>query len=262
MSPDPEPLLAVLTVCRDDRPGLLRTHAGLAAQHWRGFAWLVQDGGSRDGTTALLSTLRDPAPDWQSSPDDGPFDGMNRLLQRAAGRFLLFLNAGDAPAEATSFARLAAALAETPQPDLLYGDAWEGTAGGWALKPARSHRRAWAGLFTHHQAIVYRRALVADLRYPTVYRIAADYAFTLDALARAERVRQVDWPVCRFAGGGISQRQARLGRREQACIRRAKLGVPAPVDALITGAQAASLTLRRRLPDLYARLRYRGGDAP
>lgn len=257
MSADPEPLLTILTVCRNDPAGLARTHAGLAAQRWQGFTWLVQDGASTDGTRALLASLRDPAPDWQSSPDDGPFDGMNRLLERATGRFVLFLNAGDAPADAESFARLAAALAETPQPDLLYGGAWEATPCGWALKPARSHRRAWAGLFTHHQAIVYRRALVADLRYPTRYRIAADYAFTLDALAGAEHVRKLDWPLCRFAGGGISQRQAALGRREQAAIRRQKLGVPRPVDALITGAQTASLALRRSLPGLYALLRYR-----
>ncbi|NBC31978.1 MAG: glycosyltransferase [Alphaproteobacteria bacterium] len=255
---DAQPWLAVLTVCRQDRAGLARTHEGLAAQSRRDFAWLVQDGGSTDGTPDLLEALRDPAPDWQSIADGGPFDGMNRLLARAAGRFVLFLNAGDTPADAGTFARLAAALAEAPEPDLLYGDAWEETPAGWALKRARSHRRAWAGLFTHHQAIVYRRALVADLRYPTEYRIAADYAFTLDALARAALIRRVEWPVCRFAAGGLSQRLARLGRREQALVRREKLGIPMPVDALITSGQAASLALRRYLPGLYARLRYRG----
>ena len=250
------PFLSVLTVCRNDCPGLLRTHSSLAAWPVVGVEWLVQDGASTDGTVQALGALTRPIADWRSEPDTGPYDAMNRLLARATGRYVLFLNAGDGFADDETLGRIADVLTEDPPPDLVYGDAWEATPNGWALKRARSHRRLWAGLFTHHQAILYRRALVADLRYPIEYRIAADYAFTLDALARSTIVRRVDWPVCRFAAGGMSQRQARLGRTEQARIRCDRLGLSAPVNALISAAQASSLTLRRALPGLYGCFRY------
>ena len=99
--------------------------------------------------------------------------------------------------------------------------------------------------------------MVVELRYPTAYRIAADYAFTLDALARATVVRRVGWPLCRFAADGMSQREHRLGRWEQAQIRRDRLGIPVWLDAAIRAGQAGSMALRRLHPGLYGWLRYR-----
>lgn len=253
----PAPILSILTTCRNNLTGLCRTHQRLAMHDLTGVEWLVQDGGSRDGTVETLTGLTDPAACWRSIDDAGPYDGMNQLLQRACGRFVWFLNAGDSPADPPVITTLTAILADDPALDILYGDAWEETPSGWDLKGARSHHYIWAGLFTHHQAIVYRRAMIADLRYPTDYRIAADYAFTLDALARASIVRRVNWPLCHFAAGGLSQRQARLGRREQARIRRQRLGIPRVVDAFIQAGQAGTLALRRHFPGLYGRLRYR-----
>jgi len=256
------PAFSIITVCRDHADGLGRTHAGLAVQSFRDFEWLVQDGASRDGTVALLSALRNPRPDWRSAPDAGPFDAMNRAMARAAGGYLLFLNAGDSLAAPDTLAVLAGAVAGMPPPDLLYGDAWEETPAGWRRKRARSHRLAWYGLVTHHPAIVYRRAALAGLTYPTTWRIAADYAFTLEALRRARAVHRLGVPLCRVEAPGLSHREAALGRAEQARIRREILGLPRAAVAAVGAVQSGTQVLRRHCPGLYARLRFRGGNAP
>jgi len=252
------PRLSVVTVVRDDLPGLLATRASLRAQSWRDFEWIVVDGASTDGTAGWLAAHAGEPAWWRSAPDGGTYDAMNVALEHASGDFLLFLNAGDALPGPDTLAAVAAALDAAPDADFLYGDALERLGDGRTLlKPARSHRYAFYGMFTHHQAMVYRRALVAGLRYQTRFAIGADYAFTLQALARARRVVRLPQPLCVFAAGGLSQRRAALGRREQTVIRRELMGLGFLSCAAISGVQAVFAMVRRYLPPLYEKGRFR-----
>ena len=262
------PAFSIVTVARNHPAGLRRTHASLAAQRCRDFEWLVQDGGSDDGTAALLNDLADPPAVTESVADDGPYDGMNRAMARASGDYLLFLNAGDALAEVDVLTGLAA-LIDAPgarrRPALLYGDTFERHDGVWRLRRARSVTWAALGMIAHHQAILYRRDLLAGLNYPADFRIAADYAFTLAVLRRAGGASgtvRVPFAICRFEGNGLSHRQAALGRHEQSAIRRVQLGWPGWACVGLAGLQAAAWTVRQRAPGLYARLRFRHGAAP
>lgn len=252
------PRLSVITVVRNDLPGLLATRASLRAQTWRDFEWIVVDGASTDGTAAWLAAHVGEPAWWRSAPDGGTYDAMNVALERASGHFLLFLNAGDALPGPDTLAGLSAALNAAPEASFLYGDALERLGDGrTVLKPARSHRFAFYGMFTHHQAMVYRRTLVAGLRYQTRFAIGADYAFTLQALARARRVVRLPQPLCVFASGGVSQRRAALGRLEQTVIRRELMGLGFLSCAAINGVQAVFATARRYLPALYEKGRFR-----
>lgn len=250
------PLLSIITVVKDDLAGLEATRASIRAQQQRDFDWLVADGGSRDGCAAALAGWAAELAWWDSRPDGGPFAGMNRAMAEARGRYLLFLNAGDRLAAPDTLARLAPLL-RTERPDLAYGHAYEDPGDGRPrLKPSRHWRWAWYGMVAHHCALVYRRAHVASLRYPTDLRIAGDQAFTLQALAGTARILRLDLPVARFAPGGVSRRQAALGRAEQDRLRRTLLGMPAPLSAGIRLVQTATAGLRHLAPATYARLRF------
>lgn len=259
------PWLSVLTVTRDDHAGLARTWDSLGEQedgeNPRPWEWIVVDGGSADGTIPWLAERAAdmPALWWCSSPDRGPYDGMNRAMGRARGDWLLFLNAGDRLAGPDTLARLAAvAAAAPPDAGLLYGDALERLEGGSVVrKPARSHRTAVWGMFTHHQAMVYRRAAVAGLRYDLRFAVGADYAFTLGVLGRTGPPVRFAFPVCVFAAGGLSQRTPSAGRADLQTIRREYLGLNRAVCAAIRGLQFLVFTIRRHFPALYAKGRFR-----
>ncbi|QJE72165.1 glycosyltransferase [Aerophototrophica crusticola] len=248
------PLLSVITVTRDDRAGLARTRASLDAQGWREFEWLVADGGSTDGTLGDLA--RDPPHWWDSRVDGGPFGGMNRAMGQAQGRYLLFLNGGDRLAGPGVLAGVAAAL-RAGSPDLLYGDALEDPGTGHlALKPSRHWRWVWYGMPAHHCAILYRRDLVADMEFDMSYRIAADYAFTLEAIRRACRISRMPSALAVFAPDGLSRRHAALGRQEQDRIRAEILGLPQGVRRCISALQFCMASLRSAHPAAYAYLRF------
>lgn len=210
------PLFSVITVTKGDPEGLARTRASVGAQSCADFEWVVIDG--------------------DVEPDAGIYDAMNKGLARACGTYAVFMNGGDTFYAADTLARVASFLKSAP--DFAYGDACE----DGRIKPAR-HNIA-RGMITHHQAMFYRRG---NLRYDTRYRIAADYKYTAETIRAAQSVLYLPFPVCVFATGGISQRRADDGRREQAAIRK-ELGIRAPFAPLL---QATAQILRHAAPALY-----------
>lgn len=262
--------LAVVTVVRDDLPGLLATRASLRAQTVAAYDWFVADGASTDGTAAWLAHQGDEAAWWRSSPDRGLYDAMNVALDAVAERsfscgppcsHVLFLNAGDRLADDRVLERLLPILAARPDAGLFYGDALEELPGGrLVVKPARSHRRALLGMFTHHQAMVYRSAVLSNVRFDLRHALAADYAFTLTVLKQGDPAHRLPLAVCIFAADGRSQQDPARGRREQAIIRRELLGLGRTANATLWGLQWLALTLRQTIPWLYAKYRFSANE--
>ena len=230
-------------------------------QSFRDYEWVVVDGGSDDGSVVFL---KGTSAAWSSEEDFGIYDAMNKGIERAGGRYLLFLNAGDVLAGPDVLNR----VYEIAQggSDFLYGDSLERIGGKGErsvmhYKPARAPETLVRGLFTHHQAMFYARAALGDLRYDTAYKIAADYDLTARFLAGQNRgVRFCRFPICIFEGGGVSQTQARLGRAEQFAVRR-DLGLVGPVqNRVIYWAQAFMWAFRQRFSNLYWRLKSSGNS--
>ncbi|MCB9987731.1 MAG: glycosyltransferase [Rhodospirillales bacterium] len=248
-------LFSIITVTRNNLEGLQKTHRSLIPQTCRDFEWIIIDGASTDGTADYLKNLPEG---WVSEPDNGIYDAMNKGITRAQGDYLLFLNAGDQLATVHTLARIREAL-KSRKPALIYGDALEERPGeSPALKPARPHKKAAWGLFTHHQAMLYNRAAIGERRYDLSYKIAADYDFTLRVLkASAGDALYVSLPVCLFEAGGLSQQRTRLARSEQFTIRKATLGLNPVLNSAITGKQIAAQLLKDNAPAFYWRLRTR-----
>lgn len=253
--------LAIVTVTRNDLSGLLTTRESLRIQLDRDFLWIVVDGASDDGTSAWLSDHRQEIAWCRSTPDHGPYDAMNVGLaaaQRLGAGHVLFLNAGDALAAPGTIGQLRKAAAAAPLAPFLYGDSLERLPdGSLVVKPARSHRMAALGMFTHHQAILYRCGAIGDLRFDLSYRIAADYAFTLSVLRQEGRTAEsLCLPVCIFAPAGLSARESALGRAEQRTIRAALLGTGLLTNWAISSLQRMSWILRFLSPEIYKKVRF------
>lgn len=241
------PFFSVITVTLDNIAGLKATHESLSRQTFQDFEWLVCDGGSGDGSLAFLA---DTDAQLVSRSDSGIYDGMNKGLEAARGAYVLFLNAGDALAGDDVLQSIREAADDA---DFIYGDSFEEIAGVRYAKPARSHSRIASGMFTHHQAMLYRRSSLGDMRYNRDYKIAADYDFTAQLLAKSRTVRKIDMPICVFEAGGVSQMQAALGRREQYQIRQ-DLGLCSRAHNIaLTGFQAVMWRFRLAFPALYWR---------
>lgn len=106
-------------------------------------------------------------------------------------------------------------------------------------------------MFTHHQAMVYRRLAVADLRYDLSFTVGADYAFTIAALSVNPRVVRLREPLVIFAAGGLSYVMHSVGRRDQTRIRRRYLRLSVISCFLIMVVQYLAMLTRRGFPVFY-----------
>jgi putative colanic acid biosynthesis glycosyltransferase len=254
----PAVLLSIVTIVRNDSPGLARTRAGIAAQTGAcDFEWLIVDGASTDGTAQSAQAFDERYASVVSEPDTGIFDAMNKGLERAAGRFVLFLNAGDTFAHSGVLARVAAALS-ADDVDFLYGDSLEAFGGArLSYKAAQGHGRVNYGMFGCHQAMYYRRSLIGAQRYDPRFRVAGDYCFTAQFLVKKPRILRLHEALCIFDLSGTSVRNKRRGRAENWLVQRDVLGLSLPRRLLIRAAYLGTAFLSGRFPALYKRLRFR-----
>ncbi|GIP05298.1 colanic acid biosynthesis glycosyltransferase WcaE [Paenibacillus lautus] len=251
-----EVFLSVVTVCRNNLQGLIKTWQSVKSQSCS-LEWIVVDGNSDDGTLAFLQNIEDERVSFVSEPDQGIYDAMNKGLECCNGQYVVFMNSGDRFYDDTIGERLRMQAIQHHLPDLLYGDALEEARSGELLyKTARSHKRMWYGMFTHHQSMAFRRGSLSSIRYRLEYPIGADYALTAELLLQGGTAAYLRKPICIFEQGGISQTQHKQGQRDQWFIRKTILGMPIVLRASIALLQWGVRLVKHSFPKFYKRVRF------
>jgi hypothetical protein len=203
------PWLSIVTVLKDDRPGLERTLASLSGSERHGVEHIIIDSSSdRTSSPALVgaSGLRSRII-WTEPA--GVYAAMNRGLAEATGTFVLFLNAGDELASDRVITVLREAVTEGAV-NWLFGDAEiVGVDGTVVTTPPWDYRREQKssfsqGHFPAHQATVVRTAVLRAVGgFDESYQIAADYGVFLH-LTEVGPPLQLKFTIARFHEGGAS----------------------------------------------------------
>jgi len=194
---------------------LRATLDSVLCQDFRDFEVLVMDGGSDDGTAAIVEQAADDRIRFVAQRDKGVYDAMNKGIAAARGVWLYFLGADDllyAPGVLSSI--FGAGARSHEDADFLYGD---------VVSPSYKGRYdgqfAFAKLLSRnisHQAIFYRRSLfdkfgAYNLRYPGY----ADWELNIRLFdAAGVRIRYIDVIIARFGPDGISSRHDSAFLRE------------------------------------------------
>lgn len=200
------PTVTVVTVTYNAERTLPRTLESVAEQAYPHVEHLIVDGCSKDrtmeqihryvdgntGKTHVIQVIREP--------DRGLYDAMNKALEHATGRYIVFLNAGDRLHEADTLQRLFAPLSQMPcgeWPAILYGETDCVDGEGRFLR----HRRLQApetldwkdfrwGMLVCHQSFYVRTDLARRVPYDLKYRFSADYDWCIRLLKQTARSRQ------------------------------------------------------------------------
>lgn len=168
--------VTIVTVCFNCVELIEETIRSVLSQDYEDFEYIVIDGGSNDGTYKVIKRYVDQLAYCVSEPDNGVYDAMNKAIDRAAGEYLLFMNAGD---RFSGGAVLRDMLA-TSTADVIYGD-FSYSSGPLA---GRVQADFPSGVF-NHQAVLYRRKLHERYGYYLSIRglTAADYFFFMSMQA-------------------------------------------------------------------------------
>jgi glycosyltransferase involved in cell wall biosynthesis len=111
---------------------------------------IVIDGGSDDGSVAIIEGYADRLAFWVSEPDAGQTDALIKGFARATGDILCWLNSDDLFEPWTLF-EVAEFFSSNPEVEFVYGDSTWVDAEGAVIKPKREHgfnRFVW--LYDHN----------------------------------------------------------------------------------------------------------------
>ena len=129
--------LSVITVSFNARDVIRQTLASVTGQTYSDLEYIVIDGGSTDGTQAVIGEYTARIARFVSEPDGGIYFGMNKGIAAATGDFVLFLNAGDRFADERVLEDVAAFIGAHPGADAVFGDSEQVLEyGSYRIKPA------------------------------------------------------------------------------------------------------------------------------
>lgn len=228
------PLISVITACRNAARTLEQCIKSVHAQTFDDYEFLVLDGGSNDESCEIIRKHAAGINYWQSQPDRGIADAWNQGIARSHGEWLLFLNADDYLCNSKVLSRMAGAIAERPNDDVVYGQirliGREGE-GGVSEKiiggPFVWRRFVIMDTIPHPASFTSRHYFERVGEFSEAYSIAADYEIFLRA-GRNLRARFVPVQVSCMRDGGLSRTDVRgaLWESAEAKIRNNVLSFP------------------------------------
>lgn len=179
-----EILISIITVVRNNFDGLEYTQRSILEQKLQDVEWIIIDGYSTDETRhRVKKLLEQKIAIGVSEPDLGIYDAMNKGLDLSSGRFVVFLNAGDAFLDSNVLDKVANKISGNDSPDIAFFGSVMDFGGRKIERPAKAPKYIWHGQPGLHQATFFRRSIHLQHRFSMKFRICGDY----DALTRMYR---------------------------------------------------------------------------
>lgn len=215
-----EPLLTVISVTRNDIPGVLLTLESLAAIKDCPVEVIIVDGSdaSYDFGPVFQSVLNFSDNQIIRNSDKGIYQAMNDGLAIARGTYVWFLNGGDI--SLLSNIDFLKPFCDSEEKPVLFCN--------YKLKTERFSVKRKAGrlskivhaLPTSHQAIFYPKIEFLKIGFNPNYKICSDYASIAELYVTGHRFTYINQDVAEFNLNGISGRNARILRDEAKRIQR------------------------------------------
>lgn len=115
-------LLSIITICKNE-PFIESTCQSVCAQINQNFEWVIVDGASTDDTLDKIKPYQKRVDVLVSEPDNGIYSAMNKGIDLASGKYLLFLNGGDMLYDERTIAWVLPYL-NKGRADVFYGDSF------------------------------------------------------------------------------------------------------------------------------------------
>jgi glycosyltransferase involved in cell wall biosynthesis len=116
------PIVSVLTPSYNQARWLADNLRSVAAQTYPGIQHVVMDGGSTDGSVEILAAANSTVV-WESGPDRGQSDAINKAFAKSTGDIIGWLNSDDAYFASDVVARAVQVFEDHPDVGVVFGHA-------------------------------------------------------------------------------------------------------------------------------------------
>ena len=198
--------VSVITICLNAAKTIEQTIKSVRGQTYSHIEHVIIDGGSNDGTLAIIDQYRDSIGYFVSERDNGLYHAMNKGIRAATGDVLFFLNADDWFVDSNVVTDVVAAFHEDADLEIVYGDVLQNFEGGqrrWVQSDQFS-RRSLARRTICHQAVFARRKLLeGDNGFNEEFQVVSDLEWLIRMAEQGARFRHIHRDI---AGIGLEGR--------------------------------------------------------
>lgn len=255
--------VSIITVCFNAEATIEHTLRSVAAQTYPHIEYLVIDGGSTDGTLAVVDRYRDAVDVLVSERDHGIGDAWNKGIERASCELVLLLNADDELLPDSVEQMVAAYRAHDCRQAIYYGITEFIDGAGRSIgtnRKAFDRQRLAHGFGFMFTTCIFPRRIWQDVgRFDTAVSIAVDTDWLMRALARNVELVACDYRI-RMREGGVSDKfKRRAFGQYHAILRRHGFSQGALAKARLRHEAAlAMVAMRRRHPWLMTQAVFTG----
>lgn len=212
------PLLAIVTINKNNESGLARTIASFRAliDH-SDLEFIFVDGGSTDSSVEVARAFYSPA-HLVSGPDRGIYAAMNKGFALASADWILWINSGDEFLP-SCWPFLKSELISCDA-SVICGAAeiiHEQSGKVAYIKPSQPSDLPW--FMVNHSSSVFRRPIFAHYgMYSETFSIAADRSLMVKIYLAGEKIRYINLSMSKFWLGGLSDKQQLLRAKENLLV--------------------------------------------
>lgn len=203
--------VSIITVTLNSARTLEDTIVSVMNQSYDNIEHIIVDGGSTDGTLAIIEKYRKHIAHFISEPDKGIYDAMNKGIKLATGDLIGTLNSDDIYADNTVISEVIGKFSQIDT-DILYADLWY-VKNNDINKVVRRFRSSQFhpsllpyGIAPAHPTMFVKRHIIESFgSYKTDYKISADFEFIARIFYKTE-VKYYYHPkvIIKMRMGGIS----------------------------------------------------------
>ncbi|MGF1581456.1 MAG: glycosyltransferase family 2 protein [Gemmataceae bacterium] len=215
------PSISVVTPSYAQGEFLERTITSILNQKYPNLEYIIQDGGSTDQTTEILARYASQFHAWESAPDGGQANAINKGFTKSSGEIMAFVNSDDVllPGALHSVAQF---FTTNPQVDVVYGhriiiDGEDKEVGRWIMPKHSDQAFIWTD-YVPQETMFWRRRIWDKIggHLDESFQSALDW----DLLLRFEAARAKFYRLPRFLGA------FRVHPQQKSCARYDDLGWP------------------------------------
>ena len=156
------PLISIVTPSYNQADFIERTIQSVFQQQYPKLEYLIQDGGSDDGTVEILKKYDDRLKQWESVADEGQSDALNKCFFHATGNVMSYLNSDDLLLPG-ALHYVAHYFVKHPEVDVVYGhrvlvDEYDQEIGRWVMPPHDNDVLSWAD-YIPQETMFWRREI-------------------------------------------------------------------------------------------------------
>lgn len=194
-------LVTIVTVTYNAGDFLEQTFLSVINQNYKNIEYIIIDGGSTDNTIDIIKRYEDHLDYWISEPDDGIYFAMNKAIEKATGKWINFMNAGDTFFDLNTVAY----VMEHKENDaeMIYGNVQMKKAK--TIYHAANKERWYLVMPFSHQTLFAKTKLMKQCLFDINYKLAADHHFIMKMYENNKRFNYIDRTIAIFDEGGFAQ---------------------------------------------------------